>query len=72
MGDNSHDLLAGQHRIQRSRGHGPHDLVDLSVRSRVEIVEVLPKPGQETAHLVGHPRHREVFIGLLCARGCGS
>ncbi|WP_241178754.1 hypothetical protein [Mycobacterium sp. P7213] len=72
MGDDSCDLLLGQHRIQRSRGHRLHDLVDLSVGSRVDIVEVLPKPGQETANLLGHPRHREVLIGLLSARGRGS
>ncbi|WP_234808381.1 hypothetical protein [Mycolicibacter kumamotonensis] len=48
------------------------ELVDLSVGSRVEIVEVLTEPGQEPAHLVGHPRHIEVLIGLLCARGCQS
>ncbi len=45
-----------------------HDLVDLSVGSRVEIVEVLPKPGQEPAYLVGHPRHREILIGLTPTR----
>jgi hypothetical protein len=72
LGDDSHDLLAPKHRIQRSRGHGLLDLVDLSVGSRVELIEVLPQPGQETANLVGHPRHIEVPIGLLCASGCGS
>ncbi|WP_131809509.1 hypothetical protein [Mycolicibacter sinensis] len=72
MGDDRRDPLLGQHRIQRSREHGLHDLVDLSVRTRVEILQVLPKPRQQPTNRLRHPRHPEIRIGLACARGRGS